>query len=85
VRLVFSFALPGVLRAPQDPGSLIPLIRPADFERLKAEGVVSGGMLPKLENAFAALRAGVSQVIICQAGAIASLGEPHFQGTRIEA
>lgn len=85
VRLLFSFALPGVMRDPADPASLIPLIRPADFEQLKAGGTVSGGMLPKLENAFAALRAGVDQVLICQAGAIAALGGAAFRGTRIEA
>ena len=46
------------------PDSVIPQIDPAAFERLKADGVVADGMLPKLETAFAALRAGVPEVYI---------------------
>ena len=40
------------------------------FEQLKAEGVIQDGMIPKLENAFDAIRAGVKQVIITKADAI---------------
>ena len=50
-------------------GRLIPRIDSASFEALKEGGTVSGGMLPKLENAFAALRRGVSQVRIASASA----------------
>ena len=42
----------------------------ADFERYKADGTISGGMLPKIENALNAVDAGVSKVIITLATAI---------------
>ena len=42
----------------------IPLIDKAKFEELKASGVVSGGMLPKLQSAFKALESGVKEVVI---------------------
>lgn len=79
VTLVYCFEKRGVLRDENDDDSVIPQITRADFEQLVADGVVQGGMIPKLENAFEALRAGVSQVIITQASAINMPGE----GTRI--
>ena len=75
VTLVYCFEKRGVLRDENDDDSVIPQIT----EQLVADGVVQGGMIPKLENAFEALRAGVSQVIITQASAINTPGE----GTRI--
>lgn len=71
VKLVYCFEKPGVLRDPDDDTSFIAHIDPAQFEALKAEGVVSGGMIPKLTNAFDALRGGVGEVVITQADAIA--------------
>ena len=53
-----------------DDDSVIPVITRADFERYKADGTISGGMLPKIENALAAVEAGVSQVIITLATAL---------------
>lgn len=70
VTLVYAFEKRGVLRDPDDDESVIPTITPADFEHLKTEGVVSGGMLPKIENALAAVRAGVKAVNITLATAI---------------
>lgn len=64
VTLVYAFEKRGVLRDPDDPQSLIPYITESDFQRLKTEGVVSGGMIPKLENALQAIRQGVWQVKI---------------------
>lgn len=64
ISLTFCFELPGVLRQPSDPSSLIPLITGESFHTLVADGTISGGMIPKLENAFAALHAGVSCVRI---------------------
>lgn len=64
VSLRYHFEKRGVLRNPDDPESLIPRITEADFGRLQAEGIVSGGMLPKLQNAFEAIRQGVSEVKI---------------------
>lgn len=70
VTLIFSFEKKGVLRNPDDDDSVIPVITHADFEQYKADGTISGGMLPKLENALAAVDAGVSRVIITLATAI---------------
>ena len=70
VTLIFSFEKKGVLRNPDDDDSVSPVITSADFERYKADGTISGGMLPKIENALSAIGAGVSQVIITLATAI---------------
>ena len=70
VTLIFSFEKKGVLSNPDDEDSVIPTITRSDFERYKADGTISGGMLPKIENALAAVEAGVSRVIITLATAI---------------
>jgi acetylglutamate kinase len=70
VTLIYCFEKKGVLRDENDDESVIPEITRADFERYVSEGVIQGGMIPKLENAFDALRANVSKVIITQATAI---------------
>lgn len=70
VTLIYSFEKKGVLANPDDDDSVIPTITPADFERYKTDGTVAGGMIPKLENAFAAIDAGVGRVIITLASAI---------------
>ena len=70
VTLIYSFEKKGVLSNPDDEDSVIPTITRSDFERYKADGTISGGMLPKIENALAAVEAGVSQVIITLATAI---------------
>ena len=70
VTLIFSFEKKGVLRNPDDDDSVIPVITRADFIKYKEDGTISGGMLPKIENALAAIDAGVSRVIITLATAI---------------
>ena len=70
VTLIFSFEKKGVLLNADDDESVIPVITHADYERYKADGTISGGMLPKIENALAAVDAGVSRVIITLATAI---------------
>ena len=70
VTLMYCFEKPGVLADPDDDASLIPVITRQDFARLAADGTVSGGMLPKLENAFSAISAGVSRVNITLSTAI---------------
>ncbi len=67
VTLTFCFEKPGVLADPDDDSSVIPVISAGDFERLKEDGTVSGGMLPKLQNAFSAIGSGVSKVVITSA------------------
>lgn len=64
VSLTFSFEKKGVLSNPDDENSVIPIITRASFKRLLDEGIIFGGMIPKMENAFAAIDAGVKEVII---------------------
>ena len=70
VTLIYSFEKKGVLSNPDDDNSVIPTITRADYIRYKADGIISGGMLPKIENALSAIDAGVSRVIITLATAI---------------
>ena len=70
VTLVYCFEKPGVLANPDDDASVIPSITRKDFEALVADGTVSGGMRPKLENAFVAVESGVKRVVITKADAI---------------
>ena len=70
VTLIYSFEKPGVLANPEDDGSVIPVITRADFVRYRADGTISGGMIPKIENALQAVEAGVGRVIITLATAI---------------
>ena len=54
--------VPGLIRDPSDPSTLMRTLRLSDVARLKEEGVISGGMLPKIEGCEDAIRAGVKQV-----------------------
>ena len=54
--------VPGLLRDPADPKTLIPTLHLADVAGLKRDGVISGGMLPKIEGCEDAIRAGVRKV-----------------------
>lgn len=64
VELVYCFEKNGVLADRNDDESIIPCITPDGFAKLKKEGVVAEGMIPKLENSFKAIESGVSRVII---------------------
>jgi acetylglutamate kinase len=70
VKLVFCFEKKGVLQDENDDESIISEIDPIKFESLVKENIVSGGMIPKLENAFDAIRDGVKEVIITNASEI---------------
>ncbi len=61
-RLVFMSDVPGLLRDPRDPSTLIAHLRVAEVAALKAAGVVDQGMIPKVDSAVAAIRAGVEKV-----------------------
>lgn len=67
VTLVYTFEKKGVLSNPDDDESVIPEITHGSFRQLVADGTVSGGMMPKIENALAAIDAGVSEVRITRA------------------
>ncbi len=70
VTLIYCFEKKGVLRDENDDDSVIAHINRTEFEHYVAEGVIQGGMIPKLENSFDAINAGVSQVVITLATAI---------------
>lgn len=70
VTLVFCFEKKGVLSDENDEDSVIPVITPELFREYVDKGVIQGGMIPKLENSFSAIDAGVSQVVITLASAI---------------
>jgi acetylglutamate kinase len=71
--LVYSFEKPGVLLDAEDNSSLIAKINPSAYQELKSQGRIFAGMIPKLDNAFAALGAGVGKVVIGQAEALHAL------------
>lgn len=79
VTLVYCFEKRGVLRDENDDESVIPIIRREEFRQLVAEGIIQGGMIPKLENSFQALDAGVAEVIITQASAIDGASGTHIR------
>lgn len=64
VTLTYCFEKAGVLANPDDDNSVIPHITNDNYPQLKADGTVSGGMIPKLDNAFSAISRGVKNVII---------------------
>ncbi len=67
VNLIYCFEKKGVLLNADDDSTRIPELKPETYKRYKNEGVIYAGMIPKLDNAFEAVRAGVERVIICEA------------------
>ena len=64
VTLTYCSGIPGVLKDVNDPSSVIRTIVKADFEPMVADGTISAGMIPKLQNAFDAINSGVAKVVI---------------------
>lgn len=64
VRLILCFEKPGVLHNINDASSVIRQLNKSTYEKLLAEGSFHDGILPKLENAFAAINSGVKEVLI---------------------
>ena len=63
-RLIMLSDIPGLLRDKDDPTTLIPELSVMEAARLRQEGVISGGMIPKMECCVEAIRRGVKKVII---------------------
>ncbi len=61
-RLVFMSDVPGLLRDPKNPDSVIPHLKTSEVDELKKAGIIDRGMIPKVESAVAAVRAGVEKV-----------------------
>lgn len=61
-RLVFMSDVPGLLSNPKDPNTLISQLHVSAVDGLKKSGVIDKGMIPKVDSAVAALKAGVEKV-----------------------
>lgn len=82
--LIYSFEKKGVLKDINDENNVIPVIDTDLYRQLKESNIIFAGMIPKLDNAFAAVNAGVKKVIIGQAEMLQSLVE-GVEGTSIQA
>ncbi len=83
VRLYYAFEKRGVLRDVADATSVFPELSASEIEDIRASGAIAAGMLPKIDNALAALHAGVEQVEICHSDEILSALQGKHCGTRI--
>ena len=79
VTLIFCFEKKGVLLNPDDDDSVIPRIAVGDFQKLVDDGIISGGMIPKITNSVEAVASGVKRVVITRADMVGEEG-----GTVIE-
>ena len=70
IQLVYCFEKAGVLSNPDNDTSVIAKIIPEIYTKLKADGIISGGMIPKIDNAFAAIEHGVQSVRITHSNQI---------------
>ncbi len=61
-KLIFLSDVRGVMKDPKDDSTLIPTLDQAAIEQLKKEGVISGGMIPKVDSSLESLRGGVGKV-----------------------
>jgi acetylglutamate kinase len=61
-RLVFMSDVPGLLRNPRDPDSVVPHLKVSEVDELKQAGIIDAGMIPKVDSAVDALKAGVEKV-----------------------
>jgi len=61
-RLVFMSDVPGLMRDPKDPSTVIPHLKISEIDDLKKAGIIDKGMIPKVDSAVAALKAGVDKV-----------------------
>lgn len=83
VNLAYCFEKKGVLANPDDDNSVIATLTPENYDTFKANGVINKGMIPKLDNAFDALKSGVLEVTICHADELRTALENGQVGTRV--
>ncbi len=84
VRLIYCFEKKGVLENVEDEHSVISLINKEKYKQLIAEGKLFAGIIPKIDNAFAAIDAGVEEVLIGEAKDILTNVGTNTTGTLIE-
>lgn len=82
VDLVYCFEQPGVLSDFENK-VVIPEITPESYEKYKSEGVIVDGMIPKLDNAFAAIEQGVDTVKICHFDSLDKVQSEDYPGTNL--
>ncbi|CAN5231679.1 acetylglutamate kinase [soil metagenome] len=83
VNLIYCFELKGVLSDFEDKNSVINDLNYELYQDLKSKGTIAKGMIPKLDNSFEAIRAGVNKVIIGHADEIASIIKEGNIGTTL--
>jgi acetylglutamate kinase len=81
VRLIYCFEKKGVLSDPSDEESVIAELTPDLVAQYIRQGIIEGGMIPKLEKAFNSLRAGVEEVVITRADALSTGSGTHIRLT----
>jgi acetylglutamate kinase len=85
VRLIYCFEKKGILLDVNDDASVINNITPGYYNQLKTTGKLFAGIIPKLDNAFAAINAGVKEVLIGHAGDLQQNTTTNTTGTLINA
>ncbi len=84
VHLIYCFELKGVLENFEDKDSVIAEITPSKYTALKEAGIISKGMIPKLDNSFDAIRSGVTSVRICHADDLTNIiNKGELKGTKL--
>ena len=83
VHLIYAFEFDGVFKTAEDKSDIFTSINREIYEMGKVDGTISEGMIPKIDNAFMAIDAGVEAVVICRATAVSDYGKENFKGTVI--
>jgi acetylglutamate kinase len=84
VKLTYCFEKKGVLSDPEDDNSVIKNLNFETFQKLKKEGIINKGMIPKINNAFDALANGVKEIGITSAENFTHfIKNNSHEGTRI--
>ena len=83
VTLLYCFELKGVLSDFEDKNSVISNISFANYQELKQKGIISKGMIPKLDNSFDAIQNGVEKVVICHSDNMLIASEGLETGTTL--
>jgi len=81
VSLLYCFELKGVLSDFDDKNSVIPEMDFSTYSSLKLKGIISKGMIPKMDNSFDAIQNGVERVVICHSEDMLTIIEGAKKGT----
>lgn len=81
--LLYCFEKKGVLKDTNDENSVITRLTEENYKEYLAENIIFAGMIPKLDNAFLALKKGVHEVVILEADNLQNIENHDFIGTRI--